>query len=485
MFSWANIGSNEYLPLKNDRKAYLNQWAKRSGLAIAAICILGILILAIVKLFCFKAIIFPIVGGSFNNGTNVFQSTVIVISLDGFRADYLYRGFTPNLLSLAERNVHVPFLIPSFPSITFPNHYTIVTGLYPESHGIVSNNFFDPVTGKQFVNSMPECNKDPTWWDKGEPIWVNAERNNVRSAVHMWPGNEVENHGYRPTYSDGFNFDTTLREKKDRILEWLDLPDKDRPQLLLAYAPHVDMVGHAFGPDSPELNIIIQEVDIVIGELIEGLKKRNIDKHVNIIFLSDHGMAPTSDNRLIWLDNMFNLSAVAHRDAWPLGGFRGESDLDDEYIYESLVNYSRSSLPSAENWNVYSKKDIPSRWHYSNNERIAPVWMIPDVGWSLVSMLDHSPELEYEPLGVHGYDNLSPVMRALFIASGSSFKNFKGKKLAPFQNTEIYGILSHILDLPAQPNNGTYEGALPLRRNRNSTKEWLLKDIEQAYSKLI
>ncbi|WBW70954.1 nucleotide pyrophosphatase Npp1 [Schizosaccharomyces osmophilus] len=457
---------------------------RRYMLAVVVFCIVAIGVFRAAISSHSNNILFPNKGSPLSNGTNSFLPTVIMISLDGFRADYMYRGHTPNLLQLAERNTHAPFMIPVFPSITFPNHYSLATGLYPENHGMVSNNFYDPISGKYFVNTRPECNNDPYWWTQAEPIWINAERHSIRSAIHMWPGNEVAHDGIRPTYYTSFNASITLNEKKDELLHWLDHTDDTRPQLLMCYVPHVDSVGHTFGPDSPQLNLILKEVDHMIGNLLEGLSKRNLQDVVNLIFVSDHGMAPTSNDRLLWLDDLFNVSKVEFRDGWPLAGFRSESESDETYIADSLKNATSKALPGTEYWQSSTKEEIPENLHYSKNDRIAPVWMIPDPGWSIVSSLDHSPDVEYEPYGVHGYDNKSPLMRAIFTAFGPAFEPFKSKQLMPFRNVEIYDIISYILNLPANITNSSFHGAIPTKKSSNSTKEWLLHDIQQAYDEL-
>ncbi|EPX74219.1 nucleotide pyrophosphatase [Schizosaccharomyces octosporus yFS286] len=457
---------------------------RRYMLAVAVSCLVAIGVLKAVISSRSNDIVYPDKGLILSNGTNSFLPTVIMISLDGFRADYIYRGHTPNLLRLAENNAHAPYMIPVFPSITFPNHYSLATGLYPENHGMVSNNFYDPITGKYFVNTRPECNRDPVWWTQAEPIWINAERHSVRSAVHMWPGNEVPHHGIRPSYYTSFNASATLKAKKNELLHWLDHTDDTRPQLLMCYVPHVDSVGHTFGPDSPQLNLMLKEVDQMVGDLLEGLNKRNLQDVVNLIFVSDHGMAPTSNDRLLWLDDLFNVSKVEFRDGWPLAGFRGESESDETYIADSLKNATSKALPGTKHWKSSRKEEMPDSLHYSKNNRIAPVWMVPDPGWSIVSSLDHSPDVEYEPYGVHGYDNNSPLMRAIFTAFGPAFKPFKSKQLMPFRNVEVYDIISYILNLPANSTNSSFHGAIPTKKSSNSTKEWLLHDIRQAYDEL-
>ncbi|EEB05682.1 nucleotide pyrophosphatase [Schizosaccharomyces japonicus yFS275] len=427
---------------------------------------------------------FPFRGEVLSNGTNTFKPTVLLVSFDGFRADYLYRNLTPTLFNISQNGIQAPYLIPSFPTMTFPNHYTLVTGDYPEVHGIVSNNFHDGSSDKDFVNTRPDCNHDPEWWSHSEPIWINAERNGIRSAVHMWPGSEVENNGLKPTFYTPYNGSMGLDRKFQDVINWLDLPDETRPQLLLLYIPHIDSVGHAFGPESFELNSTLRIVDDSLSTFLhEVYQKRNLKEILNIVFVSDHGMAPTSNSRLIWMDDVMNISQVQYRDGWPLAGYRGFDNEDDIGIATDL----RKNAPSnGYPWSYYSRETMLERWHYSANDRIAPNWIVPQPGWSVVSSLDHSPEIDYDPKGVHGYDNRSPLMRALFVASGPSFhKLHPRQQLSPFANVEIYNLLCRILSIQPKINNGSLPGALPIAQGKYSDiGSLLLSDVLDAYSRM-
>lgn len=404
-----------------------------------------------------------------SNGTSTFAPTTILISLDGFRADFLTRGITPTLNQFIADGVSPRYMKPSFPSVTFPNHYTLVTGLYPESHGVVGNTFWDPDLEAEFHYTDPARSMQPKWWAGGEPLWVTAEKQNVKAGIHMWPGSEagVE---YGATYVDKFNGTEVLSRKTERILSLLDLPSIEnelvsqlRPQFIAAYVPNVDSMGHKFGPNSTEVWDTISSVDEMLHYLFLGLEERNLTSLVNVVVVSDHGMATTSTDRLIQLDDLIDLDLVEHIDGWPLYGLRPKNPIDLRGLYDRLLVESQSSG----NFEVYMKENMPARYHFSNNDRIAPVWVIPNTGWAIVHKEDFDVKKAnvqgetYNPKGLHGYDHEHPLMRAIFVARGPAFPHKPNSKLENFQNTEVYNIVCDSLGIEPKPNNGTLR--LPLK----------------------
>ncbi|KAL9064860.1 MAG: hypothetical protein Q9161_008602 [Pseudevernia consocians] len=404
-----------------------------------------------------------------SNGTSTFAPTTILISLDGFRADFLTRGVTPTLNQFIAEGVSPKYMKPSFPSVTFPNHYTLVTGLYPESHGVVGNTFWDPHLKAEFHYTDPARSMQPKWWAGGEPLWVTAEKQNVKAAIHMWPGSEagVE---YGATYVDKFNGSEVLSRKTERILSLLDLPSienelvsKLRPQFIAAYVPNVDHMGHKFGPNSTEVWDTISDVDLMLHGIFTGLEERNLTSLVNVVVVSDHGMATTSTDRLIQLDDLIDLDLVEHIDGWPLYGLRPKDPIDLRGLYDRLLVESQSNG----NFEVYLKENMPERYHFSKNDRIAPLWVIPNTGWAIVHKEDFDVEEAkakgetYNPKGLHGYDHEHPLMRAIFVARGPAFPHKPNSKLENFQNTEVYNIVCDSLGIEPKPNNGTLR--LPLK----------------------
>lgn len=420
-----------------------------------------------------------------SNGTHAYRPTTLLISLDGFRADFLSRHLSPTLSAFVASGLSPRFLTPSFPSVTFPNHWTLVTGLYPESHGIVGNTFWDPNMKKEFYYTDPARSLGKVWWG-GEPVWATAERQGLKSAVHMWPGSEATN-GWGASYVDHFNGTEALDRKAARILEWLDMPLSERPQFIAAYVPNIDVVGHKFGPNTTETDNVIKAVDGMIGNLLAGLEQRNITDLINIIIVSDHGMASTSNDRLIYLDDIIDMSLIEHTDGWPLYGLRPRPQVNITELHATLKAEVVANVDKGKShWNVYLRdEDMPERWHFSNNERIAPLWIIPDTGYAIVTHKEFDlktikPGEKYHPAGLHGYDNADPLMRAIFVARGPAFSHLHGKGRAwlsmddhdvqesevrsglveEFANTEVYRLLCETLGIQEAigGNNATIAG---------------------------
>lgn len=338
-------------------------------------------------------------------------------------------------------------MLPSFPSVTFPNHFTLVTGLYPESHGIVGNSFWDPTFQEEFVVE-PHVVSQPKWW-KAEPVWVTSEKQGVRTAIHMWPGSEAHIGGIDPTFYDKFNGSESLSRKVDRILQLLDLPgeesdyeDKKRPQLIAAYVPDVDAAGHKYGPNSTEIRGTIASADAMLASLLDGLQARNLTDIVNIVVVSDHGMATTSTRRLVQLEDLVDLDLVEHIDGWPLRGLRPKRPEDLQILQGQLIERAKNFSDGVE---VYTRQTMPERYHFLNSERIAPLWVIPKTGWAVVERpeFDAKEALRtgkvYSPRGIHGYDNEHPLMRAIFIARGPAFPHQPNSRLEVFRKFD--GIL--------------------------------------------
>lgn len=400
----------------------------------------------------------------YSNGTHIFEATTILISLDGFRADFLQRGLTPSLNAFVQSGVSPKYMLPSFPSVTFPNHYTLVTGLYPESHGIVGNSFWDPELQEEFYYTNTSVSMLPKWWSAAEPIWVTAEKQGLKSAIHMWPGSEAHILGVEPTYLDTFNAHEQLPKKVDRMLELLDKDKADRPQLIAAYVPDVDRDGHKFGPNSTEIRATIANTDNMMTLLIEGLLQRNLTEIVNLVVVSDHGMATMSVHRMVQLDDIIDMSLVDHIDGWPLRGLRLKNpERDIPIMYKQLSKAAKE----AGTFDVYTLETMPERYHFSHNPRIAPLWVVPKTGWLVIEReeFDIAAAIEegreFHPRGIHGFDHEHPLMRAIFVARGPAFPHAPNSRVPVFQNIEVYNILCDSLGIVPHGNNGTMR--LPMR----------------------
>jgi predicted AlkP superfamily pyrophosphatase or phosphodiesterase len=377
------------------------------------------------------------------------QPTVILISIDGFRADYLQKYKPENLMSLVRNGVRAQAMIPSFPSKTFPNHYTLVTGLYPQNHGIVENNIYDRETKAVFSLGNREEVQSSRWW-LGEPIWVAAEKQGQKAAPLFFPGSEAEIMGKRPTYWKPYDGKVTNEARIEMALAWLDRPRGERPTFLTLYFSDVDDAGHGFSPDSVEVKNAVAKVDRDLGHLIAGLKTRGIFERVNLIVVSDHGMARVDPNHAIILDEIIDVNQT-EKILWtnelisifPREGKEGE-------LYRTL----KAKLPRQ--GRVYRKAEIPARFHYSKSPRIAPLVVMPAEGW-IVTSRQRFEEMRVRGdltklKGSHGYDNQLPSMRALFIAHGQAFR--KGLVIKPFENIHVYNVMTKILGLRPAPNDG-------------------------------
>jgi predicted AlkP superfamily pyrophosphatase or phosphodiesterase len=340
-------------------------------------------------------------------------------------------------------------MIPSFPTKTFPNHYTIATGLYPQNHGIVENSVFDRSFNAMLTMSNREEVQNGRWW-LGEPIWITAEKQGQKSAPLFWPGSEAEIAGSRPTYWKPYDSGMANRARVDAVLSWLDLPLAKRPTLLGLYFSNVDSAGHEFSPDAAETRNAVIAVDKELARLIRGLKRRGIFSRVNLIIVSDHGMATQDPNNTIIIDELFDTN-LAERVFWTaeIVSIFPKPGREDA-IYAAL----KAKLPPQAK--VYRKSELPARLHYSNSSRIAPLLVLPDEGSSLSTRKRFDErKARGQPNGMrggHGYDNELASMRAIFIAHGPAFK--KGAVIEPFENIHVYNVMTRILGLRPAPNDG-------------------------------
>ncbi|GFW51106.1 hypothetical protein TNCV_3593881 [Trichonephila clavipes] len=305
---------------------------------------------------------------------------LLLVSLDGFRPDYLKRGLSPTLARLSQCGVRAPYMMSVFPTKTFPNHFSQVTGLYPPSHGIIDNFMIDPETGKVFKLSS-NSTMEPFWWEK-EPIWVSAEKQGKKSATYFWPGSDVEINGTRPSYYREYNGSIPFEIRVDQVLEWLDLPLSERPSFLTLYISDVDSSAHEYGIHSQQVNESLSLVDKVIERLFSGLQQRNLTNCVNVFIVSDHGMADIDCSRSINLGKYVDLSCVRSTE-----GSVGRLQLTDcpNTTLEQVVKDIRCRN---EHMRVYRKELLPVRAHYVNHPRIEPIFLDLDSGWTLLRWLN-------------------------------------------------------------------------------------------------
>lgn len=367
---------------------------------------------------------------------------LIVISIDGFRWDYLQKHDTPVLRALAAAGVHAQRLTPSFPSRTFPNHYTLVTGLRPEHHGIVNNWFHDPSLRADFGKS----NNESVWWDGGEPVWITAERQGVRSAVYMWPGCDAAIRGRRATEVASFSKDPSPDARVDTVLAWLARPAAERPRLSLLYFDQVDIANHTKGADAPETAAAVHAVDAAIGRLLAGLEKLGLRESANLVIVSDHGMSETSPDRVVFFDDMMDMSLVSVEANGPHGGVRPKPGVDAAALVASI---RAKAPPQAQVW---LREELPERLHYRASPRIPPILFVMQDGWCIEQKTGWPKFKVRFDRSNHGWDPATPNMGALFIAAGPAYRH--GVELPAAENVDVYNLLCATLGLKPAPNDG-------------------------------
>jgi|SRR5579863_450230 len=372
-----------------------------------------------------------------NTAAQQAKHYVVLVSLDGFRYDYATKYGAKNLLAMATRGASAPEgIIPSYPSVTFPNHWTIVTGLYPEHHGVVANSFYDPSRKEKYSSSDPKTSGDGSWYG-GTPLWVLAEQQGMRSACFFWPGSEAEIRGKRPSYY--LHFDDKFPDEKrvEQALAWLRLPPEKRPHFITLYYSNVDHMGHSFGPDAPETAEAVRHVDDMIGKLSAGISALGLP--VDLIVLADHGMVATQGD-LIALDKWADLSQF--ETVGPL--LYAKSEADAEKAYNSLRGAS-------DKFKVYRRAKMPKRLHFNSNPREGDPIVILTGPFKLAA---HAPDNFVDSIrGAHGYDpGIMASMKAIFYAAGVDIR--PGVSVASFENVGVYPLIAKILGLQTGPIDG-------------------------------
>jgi len=378
---------------------------------------------------------------------------VILVSIDGFRPDYLDRHETPALSALAASGVRAQAMKPSFPTLTFPNHYTLVTGLYPDHHGIVNNRFVDPKTGAAFVYKNRDAISDPAWWG-GEPIWVSAEKQDVRTATMFWPGADVAIAGVRPSHWLYFDITMTSDERVDHLLRWMDLPTAQRARFYTLYFDQVDHESHSHGPASKEVDVALREVDAAIARLVAGLRARGIYDDTDIVIVSDHGGVEAQKSLRTYLDDIVPLADVKVDNYGILATITPLKGKETEVETALLAPHPHMTC--------WRKQDVPARLHYGSNPRLPPLLCLAALGGN-ITQHEYENKGGHFSAGEHGYDNDEPSMQALFLASGPDFR--RGLVVPPFDNVDVYPLLAHLLRITPQPNDGDYSAVAPMLRD--------------------
>ena len=358
---------------------------------------------------------------------------VILISVDGLRHDYIDIYKPPTLKYLKENGLHSKSLIPIFPSKTFPNHYSIITGMYAENHGLISNSFYGPDTGRTYRLGDSKEVSDGIWYG-GEPLWVTAHKNQMVSASYFWVGSEAPINGVRPDYYYKYDGKVPGEIRVDQVIDWLKLEENVRPHFITLYFSEVDHAGHRHGPDSVEVKNAIFNIDDYINRLVTKLSK--IDLPVNIILVSDHGMTKISNEQKIILPK----ELYENKNLRVIG--KGSLSL----IYRKNKSYDLNSiynkLKKNKFLNTYKKAEIPENFNFKNNIRIPDIVLSPRMPYYIAKKDKNVSG------GTHGYDPANKDMHGVFFAMGP---NIKPKLIGSFENIHVYPFITKILGLTGNP----------------------------------
>ncbi|PHS18935.1 MAG: alkaline phosphatase family protein [Kangiella sp.] len=371
---------------------------------------------------------------------NKEATPLILISIDGFRYDYIEKYKPPTLLSLIENGIHAEKMNPIYPSKTFPNHISIVTGMYPSNHGIVHNKFYDRSLNDEY--RMGKAFDNPLWM-QGTPIWIHAERHGVKTASYFWPESDSKLEGISASYSYKYNKKTPYEKRINQIIDWLKLPEESRPQFITTYFSLVDDQGHRFGPNSHQVRDAVIEVDRHLGNLKKRIESE-LEFEVNLVIVSDHGMLDISKGEKInWkkLADFSDYKVVNGTTQLMIYSTNKNSKNNLSQLVKRLNNQSKG------HYLAYLKEDLPKDTHYFNNDRIADI-IVEAIAPAVFVKNDKSAHFSK---GMHGYDpNLLPEMGAFFVANGPDFKN--GLTIPAFDNIHVFPLLNHLLELPIPTN---------------------------------
>ncbi|XP_078712862.1 venom phosphodiesterase CdcPDE-like isoform X1 [Lampetra fluviatilis] len=379
------------------------------------------------------------------------RQPLILFSLDGFRAEYLqtWSALVPNLQKLRSCGTHAPYMRAMYPTKTFPNHYTITTGMYPESHGIVDNNIYDVKFNAHFSLGNEES-VTPKWWG-GQPIWNTVTYQGLKSGTYFWPGSDVKINDTYPDYWAKYNTNDPYENRIKVVFQWLDLPEDRRPDFYTLYLDQPDGQGHNFGPVSGQVIEALQDVDRIIGMLMDGLKQRALHQCVNIMIVADHGMDKISCDRVELLDQYMSLNNIYVYEG-PYGRIRARNipqdyyKLDNEGIVKNLT-----CKKEGQHFKPYLKWNLPKRLHYGDSYRIETIHLFMERQWQVARQYSQNARCNG---GTHGFDNEFISMQAIFIGYGPKFKNHT--EVEAFENIELYNLMCDILEITPSKNNGTH-----------------------------
>ena len=367
---------------------------------------------------------------------------VILISLDGFRADYLHRFQLPNLQRLMRRGTRAKSIIPVFPSLTFPNHYSLVTGLFPDRHGIVGNSFYDPARRQKYSMDDADTVRDGSWYS-GEPIWVTAEAQGMVAACYFWPGSEATIAGRRATFVQPYDGKKPNATRVNGVLEWLAQPAERRPHLVTLYFSSVDSASHLGSIGHRRIEDAARALDRALGQLLAGIDKLPIKDQVIVLVTSDHGMANTSRAQSIPIESLVSLDGVVQTFVGPVTSLHVRDG--DQARAIRLRDELNAKLKTGR---AYLRAEVPERHRYSANPRAGDVIVVMDEGWTLRRSYDLRAVVRPR-WGTHGWDPELASMRGIFVAAGPGIR--AGHIIDDVRNVDLYPLMTELLGLQSPP----------------------------------
>lgn len=368
---------------------------------------------------------------------------LVVLSMDGFRWDYPDSIPTPTLDAIAAKGVKAVSLRPAFPSKTFPNHYSMATGLYPNNHGIVLNSFWDPESDRHYSMRDREAVEDASFYG-GEPIWATAEKQGLRSASFFWVGSEAPTGGRQPSIWKKYAHDFPYENRMDSVMAWLQLPEEQRPQLIMWYMDEPDHIAHRFGPFSHETDSVIMYQDSLLGIYLERISALPHAEQINLIITSDHGMQASDSSRTEYLEDYI-------KERW-IADIQGYNPNFNILAADGCLDSLYEALSRGQHFKVWKSGSLPGRLNYGTNPRCLDLVVCADSAWRIEGRRGEGRKPSY---GDHGYDNRNTDMHAIFYATGPAFK--KGHLHPTFNNVDLYPLMAHILGLTPAEVDGKFE----------------------------